>query len=481
MPCSNKLAFVLVASGAVLGSCFTAVALLRLVSSSKRKPRTKLEEQQGCLYAFGQTSHVHKSESNESAIVHLEGHSKLDDSTGFTRGHNFLHDEITNEQFTRNIQFFGVDSQMQVHNAFVVVVGLGGVGSHAAAMLARSGIGRLRLVDFDQVSLSSLNRHAVATRADVGLPKAVCLRDHILQIFPECQVDARVQMYDSSSEDDILGGQPDFVLDCIDNIDTKVALLAAAVKRGLKVLSATGAGARADPTRIRISDLSESSNDPLSRSVRHRLRREHGIDSGVPVVFSTEKPKVKLLPFRAPNGDDVDPLDYQVIPGFRVRIIPVMGTIPAVFGQIMASYVITKIASFLVDYEPVVNLDSDLYKILHQRLIEQEEIRFGSATGVEVDLEEVAYVVCELWHGQSARDQKLRSAAKGMWRHVKNLTLTRWNSSKAASPSNLVLFTFQEAEEHESKTIEEIKRDEPEFYEMVCGVLQKAEDTYQCA
>lgn len=73
-----------------------------------------------------------------------------------------------------------------------------------------------------QVSVSSLNRHAVATRADVGLPKAICLRDHILQIFPECQVDARVQMYDSLSEEDILGGNPDFVLDCIDNIDTKV-------------------------------------------------------------------------------------------------------------------------------------------------------------------------------------------------------------------------------------------------------------------
>jgi len=107
----------------------------------------------------------------------------------------------------------------------------------------------------------------VATRDDVGTPKALCLKKHFSMIYPECQIDARVQLYDPSSEAEILSGQPNFVLDCIDNIDTKVALLAACVRRGLKVLSAMGAGARADPTRIRVADLRESSNDPLSRSV----------------------------------------------------------------------------------------------------------------------------------------------------------------------------------------------------------------------
>lgn len=227
---------------------------------------------------------------------------------------DFLRDEIVNEQFTRNVQFFGDAGQLKVHRAFVVVVGLGGVGSHAAAMLLRSGVGKLRLIDFDQVSLSSLNRHAVATRADVGMSKAVCLQNHFQRIFPECQVEARVQMYDASAQDELLSGSPDYVLDCIDNIDTKVALLAACVKKGLKVLSATGAGARLDPTRIRIADLKESSNDPLSRSVRHRLRREHDIHGGIPVVFSLEKPKMKLLPFKSPNEDDARPEDYQVLP-----------------------------------------------------------------------------------------------------------------------------------------------------------------------
>ncbi|KAK8960079.1 Ubiquitin-like modifier-activating enzyme 5 [Platanthera guangdongensis] len=374
----------------------------------------------------------------------------------------------------RNIQFFGMESQQRVSESFVVIVGLGGVGSHAASMLLRSGVGRLLLVDFDQVSLSSLNRHAVATRADVGLPKALCLQKHFSSIFPECRVDAKVQLYDKSSEEEILSGQPDFVLDCIDNIDTKVALLAACVRKGLKVFSAMGAGARADPTRIRVADLGESSTDPLSRVVRYRLRKDHGIDGGIPVVFSFEKPKVKLLPFKGSPGEEENPSDYQIVPGFRVRIIPVMGTIPAIFGQVMASYVLTQLAGLRVHTEPIVNLDLNHYRILHQRLIEHEELLYGSAEDVLVDVEEVIYIVKELWHGRSARDQSSKYVGRKMWRSINELMLLRWDREKPASVSNLILLNFKEAEVHESTTIANIKKEEPIFYGMVMGVLRRA-------
>ncbi|KAF9597530.1 hypothetical protein IFM89_019444 [Coptis chinensis] len=195
------------------------------------------------------------------------GRRACDVATNGTVGLDILSDEIVSEQLTRNIQFFGLESQRKVTESFVTIIGLGGVGSHAASMLLRSGVGMLLLVDFDQVSLSSLNRHAVATREDVGIPKALCLQKHFSTIFPESQIDARVQLFDASAAEELLSGHPDFVLDCIDNIDTKVALLAACVHRGLKVISATGAGARADPTRIRVADLRESINDPLSRTV----------------------------------------------------------------------------------------------------------------------------------------------------------------------------------------------------------------------
>ncbi|KAI3983080.1 hypothetical protein MKX01_035361 [Papaver californicum] len=257
-------------------------------------------------------------------------------------------------------------------------------------MLLRSGVGRLLLFDFDQVSPSSLNRHAVATRADVGIPKALCLKKHFELIFPEFQIDARVQLYDDSSEEEILSGKPDFVLDCIDNIDTKVALLVACVRRGLRVLSATGAGARADPTRI---------------------------------LFSMEKPKVKLLPFEGATGKEEKPSDYQVVPGFRVRIIPVLGTVPAIFGQVMSSNVLTTLAEFDVQTEPIVTLDVDHYKTLHHRLIEHEEIVYGSSMEVQVDVEDVMYIVKELLPGRSTRDRDPGDGGRGMWRSVHELML----------------------------------------------------------
>ncbi|XP_055810943.1 tRNA threonylcarbamoyladenosine dehydratase [Solanum dulcamara] len=388
---------------------------------------------------------------------------------------NPLTDEVVSEQLTRNIQFFGLEAQQKVTASYVVVVGLGGVGSHAASMLLRSGVGRLLLVDFDQVSVSSLNRHAVATREDVGTSKALCLKKHFQSIFPECHIDAKVILYDSSSEEEILSGHPDFVLDCIDNIDTKVALLAACVRRGLKVLSATGAGARADPTRIRVADLRESTNDPLSRAVRHRLRKDHGIDGGIPVVFSLEKPKAKLLPFKGPSGEEENPSDYQIVPGFRVRIIPVLGTIPAIFGQVMASYVATQLAGLQVHMEPVVNFDMDHYEILHQRLIEHEELLYGTSMQVEVDVEEVVYIAKELWHGRSARDLSIKDVGRAMWRSVNELMLVRWDKTKSASVSNLILLRFKEADEHESRSLEDIKQEEPEFFVRVTTVLKRAE------
>ncbi|KVI03079.1 Molybdenum cofactor biosynthesis, MoeB [Cynara cardunculus var. scolymus] len=488
----------LIAAGALLGSITATVAVLKLLppriatvqysngaKSNEMRSILKLKDcpldilsQRVALPFLGEGKnasflHYQLGEAVLSAPA-AEGNSSLKAEMYEIDHADLLKDEIVSEQLTRNIQFFGFDAQQKVTTSYVVVIGLGGVGSHAASMLLRSGVGRLLLVDFDQVSLSSLNRHAVATRIDVGTPKALCLKKHFSSIYPECHIDAKVLLYDASSEEEILLGDPDFVLDCIDNIDTKVALLAACVRRGLKVLSATGAGARADPTRIRVADLRESTNDPLSRAVRQRLRRDHGIEGGIPVVFSLEKPKAKLLPFKGPNGDEENPSDYQVVPGFRVRIIPVLGTIPAIFGQIMASYVVTRLAELQVHMEPIVNFDMDHYRVLHQRLIEHEELIYGTSIQVQVDVEEVMYVAKELWRGRSARDQTTK-VGRGMWRSVNELMLVRWDKSKPASASNLILLKFTEADEHESTTLEDLKEHEPEFFTRVTSTLKRAE------
>jgi tRNA A37 threonylcarbamoyladenosine dehydratase len=143
---------------------------------------------------------------------------------------------LLREQLTRNFQFFGDHGMLQIQNAFIVVVGLGGVGSHAAVHLLRSGVGRLRLVDFDQVTLSSLNRHAVAELADVGTPKVVAVQRFARRVVPLCPVEACVEMFSAADADRLLADTPDFVLDCIDNIDTKVDLLRLCHERGIKVL-----------------------------------------------------------------------------------------------------------------------------------------------------------------------------------------------------------------------------------------------------
>lgn len=168
----------------------------------------------------------------------------------------------------------------------------------------------------------------------------------------------------------------------------------------------------------------------------------------------------------------------QIVPGFRVCIVPVLGTIPAIFGQVMASYVVTQLAGLDVQTEPVVNLDVDHYQTLFQRLIEHEESVYGADMQVQVDVEEVQYIVKELWRGRSARELSPKDVGRGMWRSVNELMLVRWDQAKAASVSNLVLLKFKEADEHEQRSLDDIKEKEPEFFNRVTSVLKRAEQDF---
>jgi tRNA A37 threonylcarbamoyladenosine dehydratase len=134
----------------------------------------------------------------------------------------------------------------------VIVVGCGGVGSWAATTLVRSGVGKVRFIDFDQVTLSSLNRHAVATLADVGIPKVLALRKRLEQVAPWVEIDARCELWNRQNGETLLDGNPTFVVDAIDNIDTKVDLLQFCSSRGIPVISSMGAGCKSDPTRVQL-------------------------------------------------------------------------------------------------------------------------------------------------------------------------------------------------------------------------------------
>jgi tRNA A37 threonylcarbamoyladenosine dehydratase len=167
------------------------------------------------------------------------------------------------------------------------VIGLGGVGGHAADALIRAGIGRLVLVDFDKVCITNVNRQLVATRSTVRRFKAEVMAEHARSVNARAEVTALNLFYDAETSGTILGDGYDIVLDCIDNMTAKVGLLATCHEREQYVLSSMGAGGRLDPTRIRVSDISETSGDGFARLARDLLR-QRGIASGIPCVWSDE-------------------------------------------------------------------------------------------------------------------------------------------------------------------------------------------------
>ena len=352
-----------------------------------------------------------------------------------------------------------------------------GVGSHCAHLLLRSGVGHLRLVDFDQVTLSSLNRHAVASRSDVGLSKAICLQRHFATILPEARVEALCEMYTDENEEMVLCGRPDYVIDAIDNIDTKVALLAACHRRGIPVLCVAGAGAKADPTRLHFLDVSQSSIDPLARSVRYRLRRDYGIASGIRVLLSSEKPRCGLV-YCGDEGTHMG--DYQVIPNFRIRTIPVLGTTPAVFGLAAAGHALCELAGAPFESTPLQRIPLKAIQTQYDRLEERERERYHtSVDAMGVDEQEVEILIKEVWRGVSVRATELPADDKALTKGLGNLVLTRWDPCKSGSVENLVLMTREEADAHEEEVavpggFEALKEREPELVKKVEKALQRA-------
>lgn len=340
---------------------------------------------------------------------------------------------LLGEQLSRNCKFFGDESQAQVQASRVIVVGLGGVGSHAAHMLARSGVGYIRLIDFDVVTLSSLNRHACAVRRDVSLPKVKVLEQHILAFSPSTVVDARVALFEASKADSLLEGSPDFVLDCIDDVKTKTELLMYCRERGIRVVTAMGAGGKVDPTRVHLGDISDAIKDPLASKVRYLLRKAGQEESGIPTVYSSELSARVLCPL---EGEALEaPQEFGALENFRVRVLPVLGTMPATFGMAMAAFVLCQLA--LQPFVPAAVPRTWQHKTIHtltQRLGNREAKVFGNKEDLDMHIEDVEFVIREIW--------RYRSVVDGNRNH---LILSRWDVTKPASLFNLVLLTEPQA------------------------------------
>jgi tRNA A37 threonylcarbamoyladenosine dehydratase len=232
-------------------------------------------------------------------------------------------------QFSRSQILLGDAGVHHLQQQHLFVAGLGGVGSYCVEALARAGIGRLTLLDHDRVVVSNLNRQLPALLSTVGQSKAELMRARIADINPDCQVTILTDFLGIENVNQLVPGDVSYVVDCIDSLSCKVALVVESYKRGLKVASSMGAGNRLDPTRIKIADISETILCPLAREMRKRLRNEE-VYSGILTVFSDEPPRPPLPP--EPTG--------------RGRPRAVNGTIsymPPLFGMMLAGAVIQRL------------------------------------------------------------------------------------------------------------------------------------------
>lgn len=199
------------------------------------------------------------------------------------------------KRFDRLARLVGGGGMEKLLGSHVIVIGLGGVGSYVAEGLARSGVGRLTLVDFDEVCITNFNRQLHAVEGSVGKAKASLMEARVRSINPQCDVKAILQFYEKPTADQILTPAPDMVVDCIDNLTAKLHLLWSCVERGIPVVSSLGASARLDPTRISVAPLTETYADPLGQALRKNLRRKYHMPDEamekVTAVFSNEPPK----------------------------------------------------------------------------------------------------------------------------------------------------------------------------------------------
>lgn len=201
------------------------------------------------------------------------------------------------ERFGGVGRLYGAPALDRLRAAHAAVIGVGGVGSWVVEGLARSGVGRLTLIDLDDVCVTNINRQLPALDGNIGRPKVEALAERVRLINPDCAVDPVLEYLTAANADRLLAGAGfDVVVDAIDGTTNKADLIAAAVRLGLRCVTVGGAGGKRDATQLRVGDLGEAWGDDLLRLVRRKLRREHGFASGehnrygVRCVYSAENP-----------------------------------------------------------------------------------------------------------------------------------------------------------------------------------------------
>ena len=221
------------------------------------------------------------------------------------------------DQFSRTRMVFGAKAMEKLARARVAVIGLGGVGSFALEALVRSGVGALELVDNDTVALSNLNRQLLALHSTLGMPKVEAAARRARDINPAAQIRTWPLFVTAENVGELPLEGCDYIVDAIDTVSAKIALILRAKELGVPILSAMGTGNKRDPGALRLADLSETANDPLARVMRKELRRR-GVEH-LKVLYSSELPHIEE------EGEETKGDPPRPVPGSTAFVPPAAG------------------------------------------------------------------------------------------------------------------------------------------------------------
>lgn len=248
-----------------------------------------------------------------------------------------------NRRFQRTEALLGSEAMKKLQNSTVMIIGLGAVGGYALEALARSGIGKLILVDFDIIEESNINRQILALSSTIGKSKTAIAKERVLQINPDCLVETKETFVNADTLDSLLQYEPDMVVDAIDALNPKCCLIEELYKRKIPFISSMGAALKTNPVCIKFAKLSNSKNCSLARFIRKRLKKR-GVDiSQIDCVFSDEQTE---LPENAVFMDE-ESTNTEISAGRQGRIRNTLGSLPtitAIFGLTIANQVILKLS-----------------------------------------------------------------------------------------------------------------------------------------
>ncbi len=232
---------------------------------------------------------------------------------------------------SRTELLIGKEALQTLATSHVMVVGLGGVGSYAAEFIARSGVGKMTIIDGDVVDPTNRNRQLPALATNHGELKALVMAERLKAINPELELNVISEFIDPDMVLEKISTTPDYIIDAIDSITPKVTFIKSAVEHKLPIVSSMGAGAKLDPTQLKVVDISKTWNCPFAQQIRKLLKKQ-GIYKGIKVVFSPEDPDKNSLMLT--DGSRFKKSSYGTI-----------SYLPAVFGAVAASVVIRDLIS----------------------------------------------------------------------------------------------------------------------------------------